>query len=69
MTCKEMIEKRKAELATSLMQFHPELLTAITSDTGSSEIANRINALIEAHCLSLMMGAATGKAKSEGESP
>lgn len=61
MNSKELIEKRKTELATSLMQFHPELLTAIISDLGSAQIADRINALIEAHCLAVMMGTPAGK--------
>ena len=55
MTANELVEKRKKALADTLIQFHPELLTAIVSDKGSSEIADSINSLIEAHCMSLLM--------------
>lgn len=56
----EILTKRKAALASALMQFHPELLTAITSDKGAAEIADAINALIEFHCLVLRMDIAGG---------
>lgn len=55
MTADELIAKRKLAVARALLQFHPELLTAITSDKGSSEIADAINDLVEAHCLKLMV--------------
>lgn len=52
---REILERKKSALASALMQFHPELLTAITSDKGSAEIAEAINDLIEHHCLKVRM--------------
>ena len=63
MTADKLIEKRKLAVARALMQFHPELLTAITSDKGSSEIADAINSLVEAHCLKLMVTLEPGRAE------
>lgn len=38
------------------MQFHPELLTAITSNKGATEIADAIDRLIARHVLMHMAG-------------
>lgn len=56
MNSKELIEKRIGELALTLQsQFHPELMMGIICDTEAWSIARQINALVEAHCLALLM--------------
>ena len=51
----EILDRKKAALASALRQYHPELRTSITSDKGSREIAEAINDLIEHHCLKVRM--------------
>lgn len=52
---KQIEVQLKKKLAMALMQPHPELATLIMSDRGSAEIAEAINALIEHHCLRVIM--------------
>lgn len=52
----QAIDEAKADLASALMQFHPELLTAITSDRGAAEIVEAIDTLIARHVLMHMAG-------------
>ncbi len=54
----EVHAQRLDALAIALVQFHPELMTAVLSDEARIKIAKAIDDLIAHHCLRVTMALA-----------